>query len=63
MYQKISGSINVGGASTLITNARLRGDVITFSAGGAQYSGNVAGNTINGTVTTGGKPQSWNASR
>jgi SAM-dependent methyltransferase len=63
MYQKISGSINVGGASTLITNGRLRGDVITFSAGGAQYSGNVAGKTINGTVTTGGKPQPWNASR
>jgi hypothetical protein len=59
-FQMVTGTINVNGVNQPITNGRLRGDQITFSAGGTQYNGRVNGNTITGTVTSGG---SWNATR
>ena len=62
-FQKVSGAINTGGVSTLVTGGKLRGDQISFSAGGTQYSGRVAGNTISGTVTAGGASSEWSATR
>jgi SAM-dependent methyltransferase len=62
-FQKFSGSINAGGTPTLVTGGKLRGDQITFSAGGTLYSGKVAGNTITGTATTGGASRDWSATR
>jgi hypothetical protein len=58
-YQMISGSLG----STPITSGRLRGDQITFSAGGAEYTGRVDGRSIEGTVSTGGKVTAWKATR
>ncbi|MEQ1774672.1 MAG: hypothetical protein ABL891_12900, partial [Burkholderiales bacterium] len=58
-----SGSINAGGVSTLVTGGKLRGDQISFSAGGAQYSGKVAGDTITGTATAAGASREWSATR
>ena len=60
-FQKFSGSINVGGVSTLVTGGKLRGDQISFSAGGAQYAGTVSGNNITGTVTSRGTSRTWSA--
>lgn len=62
-FQKFVGSINSGGVSTLITGGKLRGDQITFSAGGTQYSGKVDGNGISGTATANGVAREWNATR
>jgi len=62
-FQKVSGSIVTGGVSTLVTGGKLRGDQISFSAGGAQYSGRVAGDTITGTVVSGGASREWSAMR
>lgn len=62
-FQKFSGSINAGGISTQVTGGKLRGDQISFSAGGVQYAGAVNGNTITGTVTTGGASRAWSATR
>jgi SAM-dependent methyltransferase len=62
-FQKVGGSLNAGGISTLVTGGKLRGDAITFSAGGTQYSGKVAGDTITGTATAGGASRAWSATR
>ena len=57
-FQVIEGTLG----STPITDGRLRGNEITFTAGGARYKGHVNGNTIEGTVT-GGQGTSWTATR
>lgn len=62
-YQEFNGSLNAGGTSTLVTGGKLRGEQITFSAGGAQYSGRVTGNSMSGTVTSGGNTRDWSATR
>ncbi len=61
-FQMISGTLKAGSNNTPITNGRLRGDQITFSAGGARYTGRVRGNAIEGTARgkAGGK---WKATR
>lgn len=62
-FQKFAGSINNGGVSTLITSGRLRGDQISFIAGGTQYSGKVDGDIISGRATGGGAAREWSATR
>ena len=57
-FQMLSGTLG----PAPIANGRLRGDEISFSAGGAQYTGHVNGNTIHGTVK-GGSGGSWTATR
>jgi 2-polyprenyl-3-methyl-5-hydroxy-6-metoxy-1,4-benzoquinol methylase len=61
-FQMISGTIRSGNVSTPITNGRLRGDQISFTAGGAQYTGRVNGNVIDGNVK-GGSDSKWRATR
>lgn len=58
-FQMISGALKSGTNNTSIENGRLRGDQISFSAGGAQYTGTVNGNTMEGTVTSGGNSSKW----
>ena len=58
-FQKVAGSINASATSTLVTGGKLRGDQISFSAGGVQYTGTVSGNTITGTAVTGGASREW----
>jgi len=62
-FQKVSGSITASGVSTRVTGGIMRGDQISFSAGGAQYSGRVAGDTITGTAVSGGASSEWSAMR
>jgi Methyltransferase domain len=61
-FQMISGTIRSGNVSTPITNGKLRGDQISFTAGGAQYTGRVNGNVIEGNVK-GGTDSNWRATR
>jgi hypothetical protein len=44
-FQNISGTLG----TTAIESGRLRGNEISFTAGGVSYSGRVAGDTIEGT--------------
>ncbi|MCX7137511.1 MAG: hypothetical protein NTW47_12980 [Proteobacteria bacterium] len=57
------GSLKSGANTVAISNAKLRADQFSFSAGGATYAGRVNGNTIEGTVTTGGNATKWSATR
>ena len=47
-FQKLSGALNMGGTSVPIADGRLRGDVISFTVGGASYTGRVSGDTMQG---------------
>jgi SAM-dependent methyltransferase len=58
--QKVSGTLSEGGGPATIENARLRGEQITFTVNGAEYTGRVNGDTIQGTVKGGG---AWRATR
>ncbi len=63
LFQTVSGSVRHGGAGTPVTDGRLRGDWISFTAGGTTYTGKVNGTTIEGTATTGATSASWIATR
>ena len=62
-FQKIVGTVQQGNVAAAIMNGKLRGNEINFTAGGAQYSGRVSGNTIEGTIKAGGKTSEWRATR
>ena len=59
-FQMVSGTLRSGNVSTPITNGRLNGDQISFTAGANQYTGRVNGNIMDGNVSSGG---SWKANR
>ncbi|HTN70262.1 MAG TPA: class I SAM-dependent methyltransferase [Methylomirabilota bacterium] len=54
-YQTISGTLKSGNSTAQITNGKLNGDQISFTAGDTKYTGHVSGNTIDG--------GSWKATR
>ena len=59
-FQMLSGTLKSGATASAISNARLNGDQITFSAGGNDYSGRVSGNVMSGTLKSGAV---WQATR
>jgi hypothetical protein len=61
-FQTFSGTLSSGGAITPIANARLRGDQIRFTVGGADYAGRVNGDTMQGDVK-GAATGAWSATR
>jgi precorrin-6B methylase 2 len=62
-FQMISGTLKSGNKTTQITNGKLRGDQISFNAGGALYTGRVSGNAMEGTVKSGQNNSKWSATR
>ena len=62
-FQVVTGSMNRGAASTPVSDGRLHGDQISFAAAGAQYTGRVNGETIEGTVSSNGRTEKWSATR
>ena len=62
-FQMISGTLRSGNNTAQITNGKLNGDQITFTAGGAQYTSHVSGNSIEGTVKGGSNNGKWRATR
>ena len=60
-FQMISGTLKNGNVITPISG-KLNGDEISFTAGGAQYTGRVNGKTIEGNVK-GGSNGKWTATR
>lgn len=62
-YQMLSGTLKTGSNGAAITNAKMVGDQIQFTAGDVNYVGRVSGNTIEGTSRANGKETAWKATR
>ena len=58
-FQKVEGSLG----SSQVSKAVVRGERFTFTAGGAQYSAKVDGDTMTGTVKSGGSSREFTATR
>jgi hypothetical protein len=58
-FQKVSGTLSSGGKTVPLQDGKLRGNEITFRAGGVDYKGTVNGKRIDGTSASG----AWNATR
>ena len=58
-FQMVSGTLG----TTPITNGKLRGEMLTFQAGGAEYTGRVTGNRIEGTMKSGATQNAWTATK
>jgi hypothetical protein len=62
-YQMLSGTLTSGNQKTEVTG-RLKGDQITFLAGGQEFTGQLRGATMEGTVSTkAGAKSNWSATR
>lgn len=61
IFQTVRGTLTRGGVTLEIADGRLRGDRISFSAGGTRYEGRVDGDRIAGEADAPGK--SWTADR
>jgi SAM-dependent methyltransferase len=59
-FQMLSGELVSGASKTPIADARMRGDEITFNAGGVTYTGRVSGKNMSGKRSDG---QTWTATR
>jgi predicted RNA methylase len=59
-FQNFTGTIANGNVITPVTDGKLRGDEITFTAAGVEYTGKVEGDTISGTAKSG---ETWQAKR
>jgi SAM-dependent methyltransferase len=59
-FQTFTGSVRRGEVVTPITNGKLNGNEITFTAGGTEYTGTVNGRRIEGMTKSGSK---WSARR
>jgi SAM-dependent methyltransferase len=62
-YQMVNGEFVNGQNKSTISNGRLKGTKIEFTADNVKYEGEVNGNTISGTRIINGKPQTWTATR
>jgi SAM-dependent methyltransferase len=61
-YQNVSGTLGAGPLAVPV-GGRLAGDRIRLTAGGTEYRGRVEGNSITGTVASGGGIRPWDATR
>ncbi len=62
-YQMLSGNLARGNVTGIISEAKMNGDQITFTAAGTQYTGRVNGNTIEGTYKGGDGNGKWTATK
>jgi hypothetical protein len=61
-FQMLTGTLKMGGKDTAI-KGRMSGDQISFKAGDAEYTGQVAGGAIKGSVKSGSSAGEWTATR
>ena len=59
-FQMLSGTLRADGKTLPLREAKVRGDEIVFTAGGAQYTGKVNGKRIDGSTRSGA---AWSATR
>ncbi len=62
-FQMVSGTLKTGSRSRPVANARLKGDQISFTVGGARYSGRVTGDSMEGIMRNKSTTAEWNAAR
>jgi len=62
-YQMVSGNLKNGNVVAPISNGKLTGDQIIFTAGGTQYTGKVNGNSIEGVAKAGEKEDKFTATK
>jgi SAM-dependent methyltransferase len=62
-FQMVFGTIRSGNVVAPIANGKLKGDEITFSAGGREFKGRVNGDVIEGTSEAGESKATWRATR
>ena len=62
-FQMFTGTVKTGNVVAPISNGKLAGDQITFTAGNTEYHGKVDGNKIEGMAKEGDKDGKWQASR
>ncbi|HYC45115.1 MAG TPA: class I SAM-dependent methyltransferase [Burkholderiales bacterium] len=62
-FQKVSGALARDGKNAQVSNGNVRADQVTFTLGGAQYSAKVDGDTMKGTIKSGGSSREFTASR
>ena len=60
--QMVTGTLTTDG-NPVPVEGKLRGEELSFTAGGAQYTGRVSGDRIEGSMTSGSKPATWSAVR
>ena len=61
-FQMVSGTVTAGGKTTEVSG-RLRGDVLMLNGGGAELSGKVSGNRIEGSMKNGSGASQFSATR
>ena len=59
-FQMVAGNLTRGGNAQTLSDGRLRGETITFTAGGVTHTGRVNGDSMEGTTSAGGR---WSATR
>ena len=62
-FQTFTGTIKNGNVVTPVTNGKLKGTEISFTAAGAEYTGKVDGNMIEGVSKSGPTENKWQAKR
>jgi hypothetical protein len=62
-FQMLSGTLTLNGKSTPISDGKMLGDQITFSASGTVYTGRLTGNVMEGTAKANGSSVPWSATR
>jgi SAM-dependent methyltransferase len=62
-FQVVSGTLKNGRESSGLTGGRMKGNEISFTIKGTEYTGIVNGNTISGTMKSGGTTSKWNATK
>jgi SAM-dependent methyltransferase len=62
-YQRVTGAFGAGALALTVSQGRLNGDRLRFTAGGAEYRGRVTGDAIEGTIATDGGLRLWKAVR
>ena len=62
-YQMLSGNLARGNVNAIISDSKMLGDQISFTAAGAQYTGRVTGNAIAGTYKGSDGSGNWTATK
>ncbi len=62
-FQMLSGNLARGNVNAIISDSKMLGDQISFTAAGAQYTGRVTGNAIAGTYKGSDGSGNWTATR